>query len=263
MSLNDSANGAAQQKVEHLAKDAARYCVRGILGGAYLTLGTGFALIAGHAVERVAPGNDLGALVYALFFGLGLYSIIILGAELATGNMMYMAYAATRRAVTWGKALWVMVLSTLMNLAGCLLFGLLLAHSAAFMDLGPEHLASTLTDDSLRKGTGQLLIEGVLANLVVNMAVLGGIFAKDYAGKFLTVVLLIAIFVGLGVEHVIANFSLMSIVMFSAGMPLESMTAGTVAANWVLVWIGNVIGGGLLMGAVYGWLNGGHESYRD
>jgi len=41
------------------------------------------------------------------------------------------------------------------------------------------------------------------------------------------------------------------------------MTVGNVALNWTLVWIGNFIGGGLLIGGVYAWLNNGPEDYRD
>lgn len=263
MGLNETIAAAAAKKVKLMEKDFARYAVRSILAGVYLTLGTAFAVVAGQSVEELAPGHGLGALVFALLFGLGLYSIIILGAELATGNMMYMIYAAVQRTTTWPRALLVIVVSTLLNLVGCLLVGFLLAQSTTFLDMGADHLAATLTDGKLGKGIPQLLIEGVLANFVVNMAVLGAIFARDHAGKFLTVVFIIAIFVGLGLEHIIANFSLMSIVMFAVDPLIESMTVGNVATNWIFVWVGNLIGGGLLMGGVYAWLNRGHESYRD
>ena len=42
-----------------------------------------------------------------------------------------------------------------------------------------------------------------------------------------------------------------------------ALTVGNVALNWALVWIGNFIGGGLLIGGVYAWLNNGPEDYRD
>lgn len=263
MSLNDAAGSAAVKKVKLMENDFWRYAVRSILAGVYLTLGTAFAVVAGHAVEQVAPGVGLGAIVFALFFGLGLYSIIILGAELATGNMMYMIYGAVQKVVTWNKAFQVIVVSTLLNLVGCVLIGFLMSQATSFMDIGPEHLAATLSEGKLNKDIIQLLIEGSLANFVVNMAVLGAVFAKDHAGKFLTVVFIIAVFVGLGLEHIIANFSLMSLVMFSADPMIESMTAGNVAINWIFVWIGNVIGGGFLMGGVYAWLNRGDDVYRD
>ena len=37
-----------------------------------------------------------------------------------------------------------------------------------------------------------------------------------------------------------------------------------VLANWAVVWLGNAIGGGLIMGGVYAWLNQSKdEVYRD
>ena len=37
----------------------------------------------------------------------------------------------------------------------------------------------------------------------------------------------------------------------------------SILTNWVIVWIGNLIGGGFLIGGVYAWLNRGNEAYRD
>ncbi len=44
---------------------------------------------------------------------------------------------------------------------------------------------------------------------------------------------------------------------------MTRVTAGTVALNWILVWSGSVIGGGVLVGGVYAWLTRGPEAYRD
>ncbi len=42
--------------------------------------------------------NLFGAPVFALFFGLGLFAIVILGAELATGSMMYVVFGPNQPA---------------------------------------------------------------------------------------------------------------------------------------------------------------------
>ena len=102
MSLNDAAKAAAVKKVTLLDESFSRFAVRSTLAGVYLCIGTAFAGVVGQAVNGVAPG--LGAVTFALFFGLGLFAILILGADLATGNMMYMVYAASNKQVSWGKA---------------------------------------------------------------------------------------------------------------------------------------------------------------
>ena len=118
MSLNDAAKAAAVKKVTLLDESFSRFAVRSTLAGVYLCIGTAFAGVVGQAVNGVAPG--MGAVAFSLFFGVGLFAILLLGAELATGNMMYMVYGAVTKQVGWGKGLWLLVVTTLFNL--CLLY---------------------------------------------------------------------------------------------------------------------------------------------
>lgn len=261
MSLNEIAEGAVNKKIELMQKDLPRFGVRATLAGVYLTLGTAFAGVAGHAVEQHAPG--LGGVVFALFFGIGLYSIIILNSELATGNMMFGSYGATTKQISWGKAIGFVALTTLFNLVGCFLVAWLLSQSAKFSSMTDTHLIATLIEGKLHKSAWGAFIEGIGANFVVNMAIIGAAFTKDFAGKFVTILAFLAVFVGLGLEHVIANFSLVSITLLASDPLPASMSVGSVLLNWLMVWLGNFVGGGLLIGAVYAWLNKTKTVYKD
>ncbi|CAB0511988.1 formate/nitrite transporter family protein [Corynebacterium diphtheriae] len=115
----------------------------------------------------------------------------------------------------------------------------------------------------LEKDPAGLLVEGMLANFVFNMAIIGAVFAKEIVSKFFVIVPIIACFVGLSLEHVIANFCLMTLTFFCSTPLPDGFTLGAVLTNWSLVWIGNVIGGGFLIGGVYAWLNKDPEVYRD
>ena len=68
-------------------------------------------------------------------------------------------------------------------------------------------------------------------------------------------------------ESATANLEAMAAATVLASLgsdPLPAaLTVGNVALNWTLVWIGNFIGGGLLIGGVCAWLNNGPEDYRD
>lgn len=261
MSMNELAAGAVKKKVALLDQSPARFGMRAALAGVYLTLATAFAGVTAQAVEAQAEG--LGSVVFACLFGLGLFAIIILNAELATGDMMYMVYGATQKKVGWGKAAGLVVFATLANLVGVVVIAAMIGFSTKFADMGPDHLIATLIDGKLAKSPSRLLVEAIGANFVVNMGVVGALFAKEIVSKFFVLVPIIAIFVGLGLEHVIANFSLVSLTFFGASSLPERMTAGAVALNWLIVWVGNVLGGGFLIGGVYAWLNLGPEEYRD
>lgn len=261
MSLNESAAGAVNKKITLMDESFGRFATRATLAGVYLTVGTAFAAVVGNAVEKLAPG--LGSIVFAMLFGLGLFAIIVLGAELATGNMMYATYGAVNKQIGWGKAFVLMLVTTLFNLIGVALFAAAMGLSAKLGNMPIDHLIVTLGEGKLNKGPVGLLVEGTLANFVVNMAIVGAVFAKDIVSKFFVIVPLIACFVGLGLEHVIANFCLMLLALFGAADLPAVFDFSHIAINWVLVWIGNFIGGGLLIGGVYAWLNQGPESYRD
>lgn len=88
--LNDKIFGSVAKKEALLKTNFLRYFTRCILAGVYLTLGTAFSAHVGQKVENLAPG--LGSVAFAMFFFVGLASIVILNAELVTSNMMYMSY---------------------------------------------------------------------------------------------------------------------------------------------------------------------------
>lgn len=261
MSLNDSAIGAVDKKDDLFRHNFGRFAVRSTLAGVYLTIATAMAIVVGDAVEELAPG--LGPIVFGLLFFVGITAIILLGAELATGNMMYLVYGSWVKRLSWGRSFVILLVTTIFNLVGALLIGFLLSQAASFSDITPDHLLASIADGKLTKEPLGMFIEAILANFVVNMGIVGAMLIKEFTGKFLLLMVLIGAFVILGLEHLIANFSLFSLGMFSMDPMIDSMTVGNVALNWAIVFVGNTVGGGFLMGGVYAWLNSGRDSYRD
>lgn len=270
--VNTAADAAIAKKAGLFSDDPLRYSVRAVLAGVYLTLGTAFAAVAGNAVEGVAPG--LGAVVFGMCFFIGLAMILQVGAELATGTMMFMTFGAVRGHLSWVKAIGIILWTVVLNLVGAVVVAIILGQSAKLGGLGADHLLATLSEGKLTKSAGGVLLEGILANFLVNVAIIGGLTMKDYAGKFLFTQFVIGAFVVLGLEHLIANFSLFTLSWFCLGdgfadgaSVLPDLTWGNVLDNWGMALLGNFIGGGLLIGGVYAWLNQGKSKgarlYRD
>ena len=69
------------------------------------------------------------------------------------------------------------------------------------------------------------------------------------------IIFIIFIFAFLGFEHVIANFPAFSLAYFASNGAIEAFTAGNVIHNLFWAFIGNFIGGGLIMGLGYAWLD--------
>lgn len=249
-------------KKEHLFKHSIpKYIVRAMLAGMFLTIGTAIAIMAGEKGNLISP--DLGKFLYAFLFSLALVMIIYMDTELGTSNMMYLTVAVHRKVVRPRRALRILFTCILFNLVGGTLFSLLVSQTQIFSDLPAEHYLFTAVAGKLGKSTIQILIEGMLANIIVNTAIISSARMKDDAGKLIGIMFIIFIFAFLGYEHVIANFSSFSLAYFCNPTAIATMNIGSVLHNYLFALIGNYIGGGLMIGLTYAWLNQGETVYFD
>ena len=61
----------------------------------------------------------------------------------------------------------------------------------------------------------------------------------------------------------IANFPAFSLAFFASGGNIPGMDVAHIVHNLVFAFIGNYIGGGLVIGLVYAWLNSSKSKYVD
>ena len=88
---------------------------------------------------------------------------------------------------------------------------------------------------------------------------MGQMKMKDDTARLFFIIAVIFLFVYGGFEHIIANFSLMSLAFFSG----NEMSLVAVLMNWGIAFIGNLIGGGVIMGLGYSFLNSHDAPYLD
>lgn len=250
-----------EKKVDLIQGSYFRYAVRAILACLFLGLGTAVAFAIAMKGEHIVPG--LGKMLYAFMFSWSLVMILYLNAELGTSNMLYMTVGVYRKRLNFVLAAKILFSCILFNLIGGLVVGFLIAQTGPFQGLEPDNFFFTSITGKLEKSTMQILIEAMFANIVVNTAVLISMRMKDDAGKVAAIIFIIFIFAFLGYEHVIANFPAFSLAYFASGGAIEGMTAGTVFHNLIFALIGNYIGGGLVMGLGFAWLNNSKSIYVD
>ncbi|UUM63031.1 formate/nitrite transporter family protein [Streptococcus suis] len=106
-------------------------------------------------------------------------------------------------------------------------------------------------------------VEGIFANIVVNIAVFISMRMKDDTGRVISLIFIIFIFAFLDFEHVIANFSTFSLAFFANGGAVEGMTVMSVLSNFLFSGLGNFVGGGILIGFLYSWLSNKSKLYVD
>jgi formate/nitrite transporter FocA (FNT family) len=240
---------------------ARRYLQRAAMAGVLIGLlyATYYAVVAGFDAVDVGGSTlrPIGRFVGAVVFGWALVFIYYSRSELLTSNMMIVSIGAYHRRTSWARALRLLGLCYLGNLLGGLFLAVLLRFStlvegaaAAEMADSVAHKLAYVTDGPA--GWVDLLLRAVLCNFCINIAMLlvyNGLI-KDDVTKCLVMITSVFIFAFLGLEHSVANTVLFSVVGLRDGLDLLAA-----AGNVGIALVGNFIGGGLLIGLYYAYVN--------
>lgn len=235
---------------------ADRYLLSSMMAGAYI--GVAVVLMISVSGPLSVASSPWTKLVQGLVFGIALTIVIFAGAELSTGNMMTMAQGVSRRQVSTLAAIGVIVFSFVGNFVGSVLFAGAV-HLSGIIGAGatPGHAAigSTMLAAIIKAKTAesgvQLFFRGVLCNFLVCLSVWMAARTKSDGAKLTLIFWCLLAFVSSGFEHSVANMTVFSLGMLEHA-PLA--TAGAFARNLLYVGLGNLVGGALLVGAVYGYL---------
>ncbi|WP_027927488.1 formate/nitrite transporter family protein [Amycolatopsis benzoatilytica] len=245
----------AEGKIRDLRRPG-RYLVSSALAGAYI--GVAVVLLLAVTGPLNAAQSPWTKLVQGLVFGIALTAVVFAGAELSTGNMMTMVQGMIARRRGVGAGLAVIAGSFVGNLAGSAVFAWLV-HESGILQTGgtPGHaapaaalLAATVKAKAAESGT-MLFFRGVLCNFLVCLAVWMAARTKSDGAKLALIFWCLLAFIGSGFEHVVANMTVFSLGMFEN---VPGATAGVFVTNLLVVGLGNLVGGGLLVGAGYGFL---------
>ncbi|MDR6166169.1 nitrite transporter NirC [Microbacterium paludicola] len=236
----------------------ARFTVAGMLAGAYI--GVGVVLMVTAAGPLFAAGSGWGKLVSGLVFGVALTIVVIAGGELVTSSMMTIPQAALMGAVRPRRAAGAIMWTFGANLVGSIVFGALIVASGV---LHSNAAAGAMISDMLaakaHESPLELFVRGILCNVLVCVAIWMTVRLSSETARILVVFAAILAFITSGFEHVVANMTTFTIGLLS-GDP--SATIGGFVLNLLLVGAGNLVGGGLVVGAGY-WFVGGSPRLAD
>ena len=238
--------------------------VLSVLAGSFIALGAIFATTVSAGGAALPYGVVRG--LAGLAFTLGLILVVVAGAELFTGNnLIAMAWASRRVATAQLFANWTIVFVG--NFVGAFATAVLLFVSEQYTFGGGEVGRSILAIGVAKTNLGflQAIALGMLCNALVCLAVWLTYGAHTTTDKILAIIPPIAAFVAAGFEHSVANMYFLSIALLvksdegfvSSLDPQQDLSGLTVQAflldNLLPVTIGNILGGAVMVGAVY-WL---------
>ena len=239
--------------------------VLAILAGAFIGLGAMAATIMWTGTAPAMPfgvARMLGGLVFAL----GLILVVLGGAELFTGNNLMVIAVASRRIgiIALLRAWGIVFVGNLIGAVGTAALVFLAGqHDLAGGAVGQTMLAIGTAKAELPFARAFFL--GILCNVLVCLAVWLCYGAHTTTDKILAVVFPIAAFVAAGFEHSVANMYFIPLAMIvkdfaadgfwaqigTSPEALDGLTLAGLMHNLVPVTLGNILGGGVLVGLVY------------
>lgn len=196
-------------------------------------------------------------------FSLGLVLVVIGGAELFTGNnLIVMAWAGGKVSTAQLLRNWLIVFAG--NFVGSIGTAVIMFFTGYYRFGGGAVglTALSIANSKVHLGFVQAVALGVMCNVLVCLAVWLTFSARTTVDKIAAIVFPITAFVAAGFEHCVANMYFIPFGLLikefdptfadSSGLSLEGLTwQSFFAANLLPVTVGNIIGGAVLVAAVY------------
>lgn len=242
---------------------------KAVLAGFMIGLGAAGSSVAAHTVADVG----LARLIAAVVFPVGLMMVILMGAELFTGDCLAAlgVFDRKHKLITIIRLLAVVYLG---NLAGASLLAFLISqcgqldYSAGMLGAYTIKVAVGKVNISFAQG----IVSGILCNILVCAAVLMAMCSKDVTGKLLVSFFVIMLFVTSGFEHCVANMYYITAGLLAKMNPdylelaksayglsqakLDNLNLfGYFVTNLIPVTIGNILGGAFFTAAPLYYLN--------
>lgn len=251
----ESAIEIGQKKVSISNKSFGKLSILSILAGAYIAFGGTLSLIVGYGFPEATAGNpSLQRILSGFMFPIGLILVVILGAELFTGNNALLIPAYMQRKYKMWDVLKNWGLVYLGNFIGAVAFTYLFVHECGLTSNSP-YLDATIKIAENKVYTMSWLtvfLKGIGANWCVCLAVWLALSSKSFVGKMIGCWLPVMAFVALGYEHSIANMFYIPAGVFE-GAQISLYDA--IINSFIPATIGNIVGGAVFVGMAYAYIN--------
>ena len=232
----DALSNSAVAKRNLLQKNPLGYLLLSALAGMFI----GFGNLLTNVEGGLLNGAPYTKIVMGVSFGVALSLVVMAGAELFTGNNLVMMSGVLKKKIRIGDACKVWIVCWIGNLLGAIVLALLFHYSG----MNTEAVSTFLAKGAAAKMSApfvQLLMRGILCNILVCLATWCGVKLKNEVAKLIMVWWCLFAFVTCGFEHSIANMTQLTVALLNpAG---QAITIGGYVYNLITVTIGNMIGG--------------------
>lgn len=251
---------AVIEKISNVAKVKSDYAkssflkcfVYSMFAGAYIGIGITLIFTLGAQINGSEYTSGLTKLVMGASFGLALSMCIMCGSDLFTGNNLLVGVGAMTKKITWADAFYVWCINLIGNLAGSVLVAWIIKMSGLLNNEQFGTFVVNMSANKISPGFIPLFFRGILCNVCVCVAVWCGQKLQSEAAKLIMIWWGLFAFIGIGLEHSIANMTLLALGVFSPyASTNELVTWGGYFTNLIPVILGNFVGGVVLFALPY------------
>lgn len=219
--------------------------ILGFQAGAFIALG--FLLYIRVTAPLTGDVAGISSFLGASLFPIGLILTLIAGGELLTGNMMVVPLARLANKIETKKIFQNWFLVTISNFVGAIFVAYFFGHVVGLTETG-VFLEKTVSiaEHKLEESFFQAFISGIGCNWLVAAAVWLSYGSEDMMGKIAGIWFPTMAFVAIGFQHIVANMFIIPAAIFAG-----HFTWMEYLSNFVPVYLGNAVGGGLFIATAY------------
>ena len=188
----------------------------------------------------------------AISFSFALALIYFTNSELLTSNFMYFTVGLYYTKVRLPETVAVLGSCLAGNFLGILVIGLLVRSAGM---VGPElidNVVHTVHAKTIESGIWLIFVKAIFANYFINISVVMAMQVKESFSKIVVLSVGVIVFAYMGYEHVIANAALFVVALL---FEPNSVSLLHIGKNLLFSLLGNYVGGGLVIGLFYAYLN--------
>ena len=228
-----------------------RYIMRAAMAGVIIAL---MYLFAYQVKTDLGADFNSGLALYltAISFSVALALIYFTNSELLTSNFMYFTVGLYYRKIRLSQTLAVLGQCLLGNLLGMLVVVPLL-WSADIVGAGVvDNVVHTVNAKTVESDAWTIFVKAIFANYFINISVIIAMQVREALAKIVVFMIGVTVFAYMGYEHVIANSALFVMALVYDPGAVSTLHIGK---NFLLSLLGNYVGGGLVVGLFYAYLN--------
>ncbi|EJA1889836.1 formate/nitrite transporter family protein [Staphylococcus pseudintermedius] len=228
-----------------------RYLLRAMMAGFIISIITVFVLtVKTTFAPDVAPG--LVNMAGAFTFSFALVLILFTNSELLTSNFMYFTVGLYYHLIRPTRVIKIFTLCFVGNMIGAVILFSLLRFSNVMTPDMLQMLDHTVQVKIHDYSFQNILVRAIFANFFINIALVIAMQIDDVLAKMFVMMFGVTIFAFMGYEHVVYNACLF---IASAIYQTDAFNMLHMAKNINGALLGNYIGGGLIIGLFYAYLN--------